>query len=103
MIYNFIIVKVRRGKGTRKITKHQDTRIQRKTNTGCRKVGEYKGMRGGEHKGAKGQRRKGIEGQRHRGTKRKRDKGTRRLHAGQAGRRTSNPRGLKGDPSLRSG
>jgi len=26
------------------------------TNTGCRKAGEYKGMRGGEHKEAKGPR-----------------------------------------------
>jgi len=32
------------------ITKNQDTRAQRITNTGCRKAGEYKGMRGGEHK-----------------------------------------------------
>ena len=34
----------------KKITNNQVTRIQRKTNTGCRKAGEYKGMRGGEHK-----------------------------------------------------
>jgi len=39
-----------RGKGTRKITNHQVTITQRITNTGCRKVGEYKGMSGGEHK-----------------------------------------------------
>ena len=44
---------VQRHKGAKaqgRITKNQDTRIQIITNTGCRKVGEYKGMRGGEHK-----------------------------------------------------
>ncbi len=40
--------KWQRYRGTEKITNNQDTRAQRITNTGCRKVGEYKGMRGGE-------------------------------------------------------